>query len=101
MNSNSETKVKTPYINKNSNDKLYNVNHNYTQRNEPNTTCYIWPGKQQTRNCLKMRIGIEDVNSKKKFKSIKIVGKSLLDVTFDLVTNSKTQFMKSIISLDI
>ena len=36
-----------------------------------------------------------NVNSERnKFKTIKIDGKSLLDITFDLVTNSKTQLSK-------
>ena len=35
--SKSETKVKTSYINKNSNDELYNVTHNYIKRKAPNT----------------------------------------------------------------
>ena len=58
---------------------------------EPDTTYYIWSDKQQTRNCLHMRIGNEYVKSQKnKFKTIKVHGKSLLDVTFDVVTKSKT-----------
>ena len=66
FNSNSETKVKTSKINKNSNDELYNITHNYIKRYEPNTICYIWPDNQQTRNCLQIRIGNEYINSKKK-----------------------------------
>ena len=78
INWNIETKVKTPYINKNSDDELYNATHNYIKREEPNTTCYIWSDKQQTRNCLRMRIGNEYLNSEKnKFKTIKIDEKSL------------------------
>ena len=59
LNSNIEIKVKTSHINKNSNDKLYNVTHNYIERKEPNTTCYIWSDKRQTRNYLQMTIGNE------------------------------------------
>ena len=39
--SNSETKVKTSYINKYSNDELYNLTHNCIERKKPNTICYI------------------------------------------------------------
>ena len=98
-NSNSRMTVKCPYINQNSNDELYNVTHNYIKRKEPNTTCYVWPDKQHTRNCLQMIIGTEYVNSEKnKFKTIKIDWKTLSDVTFDIITNSKTQLSKSNIS---
>ena len=46
-----------------------------------------------------MRIGNECVNSEKnEFKTIKIVGKCLLNVTFGLVTKSKKQLSKSEIS---
>ena len=44
-------KLKTSYFNKNSNDELYNVTHNYFERKERNIACYFWPDKQQTIIC--------------------------------------------------
>ena len=57
--------LKKNSFNKNSNDELYNLTHNFVERKESNTICCIWLEKQQTRNCLQTRIGIEYVKSPK------------------------------------
>ena len=68
------------------------------RKQKPNTICYIQPSQQQKRNYLQMRIGPTLINNKVNIFNKKIEDKTLLDVTFNLVIDSKKKRSKTKLS---